>query len=52
MRNSQEETLMNDRHGIRRILAPTDFGDGASSAIEYTKLLARRFGAAIIALVY
>jgi nucleotide-binding universal stress UspA family protein len=38
---------MNDRYGIRRILAPTDFGDGASSAIEYAKLLARRFGAAI-----
>src|SRR5688500_15806082 len=47
MRDSQQETSMNGRHGIRRILAPTDFSDGASGAVEYAKLLARRFGAAI-----
>jgi nucleotide-binding universal stress UspA family protein len=34
-------------HGIRRILAPTDFSDGASGAVEYAKLLARRFDAGI-----
>ena len=38
---------MNGRNGIRRILAPTDFSDGASGAVEYAKLLARRFGAGI-----
>jgi len=38
---------MNGRHRIRRILAPTDFSDGGSGAVEYAKLLARRFGAGI-----
>lgn len=38
---------MNGRHGIRRILAPTDFSDGALAAVEYAKFLAKRFGAAI-----
>ena len=38
---------MSGRHGIRRILSPTDFSDGALGAVEYAKLLARRFGADI-----
>src|SRR5687767_5406489 len=47
MRDSQEGSTMNGRHGIRRILAPTDFSDGALSAVDYAKLLAKRFGAGI-----
>ena len=38
---------MSDRVSLRRILAPTDFSDCATSAVEYAKLLARRFGAGI-----
>ncbi|MFA6954923.1 MAG: universal stress protein [Thermoanaerobaculia bacterium] len=47
MRNSQEATSMSGNDGIRRILAPTDFSDSASSAVDYAKLLAKRFGAGI-----
>jgi nucleotide-binding universal stress UspA family protein len=32
---------------VSRILAPTDFSDCATGAVEYAKLLARRFGAGI-----
>jgi len=38
---------MSGNDGIRRILAPTDFSDSASSAVDYAKLLAKRFGAGI-----
>jgi nucleotide-binding universal stress UspA family protein len=32
---------------VNRILAPTDFSDCATGAVEYAKVLARRFGAGI-----
>src|SRR5688500_17287315 len=44
---SLEERTMTDRMSLSRILAPTDFSDCATGAVEYAKLLARRFGAAI-----
>lgn len=36
---------MIDRMSVSRILAPTDFSDSATGAVEYAKVLARRFGA-------
>jgi nucleotide-binding universal stress UspA family protein len=38
---------MSDRMSLSRILAPTDFSDSATGAVEYAKVLARRFGAGI-----
>lgn len=38
---------MSNRMRVNRILAPTDFSDCASGAVEYAKVLARRFGAGI-----
>lgn len=38
---------MNDGMSLSRILAPTDFSDCATGAVEYAKVLARRFGAGI-----
>ena len=38
---------MSDRMSLSRILAPTDFSDCATAAVEYAKVLARRFGAGI-----
>lgn len=38
---------MSDRMSVSRILAPTDFSDCATGAVEYAKVLARRFGAGI-----
>jgi nucleotide-binding universal stress UspA family protein len=38
---------MSERVSLRRILAPTDFSDCATGAVDYAKFLARRFGAAI-----
>src|ERR1051325_10245410 len=41
---------MSDRMSLSRILAPTDFSDCATAAVEYAKVLARRFGAGIMLL--
>jgi len=38
---------MSERMRLNRILAPTDFSDCATGAVEHAKLLARRFGANI-----
>jgi nucleotide-binding universal stress UspA family protein len=38
---------MSDRMSLSRILAPTDFSACATGAVEYAKVLARRFGAGI-----
>src|SRR5688500_3286701 len=38
---------MSDRMNLTRILAPTDFSECATNAVEYAKVLARRFGAGI-----
>jgi nucleotide-binding universal stress UspA family protein len=38
---------MSDRMSVRRILAPTDFSECATGAVEYAKVLARRFRSGI-----